>query len=172
MLKGIGCVCIACGALWGYGYLMGRLKDRERQLFAIKELLIIMEQQMLHRGLPMGEVLHAYAEKTEGGLRGFFLEYVEELDRHQAEYADVLWCRILTRYQKVLALYQDEYAILADIGSLMEPIDSGSQAATIQLYKQRIDERIQVLWSEKGNKQKVYQSICLMGGVALMIMLW
>ena len=39
------------------------------------------------------------------------------------------------------------------------------------MYINRVEEKIQKIWEERGNKQKVYQSVCLFGGLLLIIVL-
>ena len=71
----------------------------------------------------------------------------------------------------VIFLNREEFAILLDMGRLLEPVDSKSQIASVEMYINRVEEKIQKMWEERGNKQKVYQSVCLFGGLLLIIVL-
>ena len=79
--------------------------------------------------------------------------------------------RVLSGTQTVIFLNREEFAILLDMGRLLEPVDSKSQIASVEMYINRVEEKIQKMWEERENKQKVYQSVCLFGGLLLIIVL-
>ena len=64
MLKIMGSVCILIAAVGGSIGCMRRLREQERQLLAIKEMLVTLENQMEYVGLPMGDLLRELAEKN------------------------------------------------------------------------------------------------------------
>lgn len=171
MLKIMGSVCILIAAVGGSIGCMRRLREQERQLLAIKEMLVTLENQMEYVGLPMVDLLRELAEKTGEPFDEMLMEFLEYLDRKQVERLSVLWREILLRRRKEYVLNREEFEILMDMGRLLEPTDGKSQIASIELYKSRIDERIRKMWEERAGKQKVYQSICLMGGLVLIIIL-
>lgn len=171
MLKMIGSILILAASAGGCFSWMNRLKEQERQLLAVKELLVILEKQLEFVRLPIAEVVQDMAGKAGEPFEEPLLEFTEMLMQNQTEDVDQLWREILGEHRKEFFLSREEFEILLDIGRLLEPVDSKSQIASIELYKSRMDDKIQKMWAERGNKQKVYQSVCLLGGLVLIIIL-
>jgi len=171
MLKVIGSICVLMASIGGCMLCMTRLKEHERQLLEIKEVLVTLENQMEYVRLPLQDLLLELTKKTKEPFSKTIFEFLRYLEKNQTEDVSVLWKEILQEQKESYFLNREEFEILLDIGRLLEPMDSKSQIASIQLYKSRIDEKIQKMWEERGNKQKVYQSICLMGGLIVIIIL-
>ena len=92
-------------------------------------------------------------------------------DSHQTEEVERLWRECFEAHRRSFFLNREEFAILLDMGRLLEPVDSKSQIASVEMYINRVEEKIQKMWEERENKQKVYQSVCLFGGLLLIIVL-
>ncbi len=171
MLKLIGSVLILTASAGGSFFWMNRLREQERQLLAVKELLVILEKQLEFVRLPIAEAVGDMAKKAGTPFEEPFVEFTEILMQNQTEDVEQLWRTILEKHRQEFFLSREEFGILLDMGRLLEPVDSKSQIASIELYKSRTEDRIQKMWEERGNKQKVYQSVCLLGGLVLIIVL-
>lgn len=171
MLKLIGSVLILAASVGGSLSWINRFKEQERQLLAVKELLVILEKQLEFVRLPIAEAVQDMARKAGAPLEEPLSEFTEMLLQNQTEDVEHLWRTILGEHRQEFFLSREEFEILLDIGRLLEPVDSKSQIASIELYKSRVDDKIQKMWAERGNKQKVYQSVCLLGGLVLIIVL-
>lgn len=171
MLKIIGTMLILTASVGGSFYYMSRFKEQERELLIMKELLVILEKQLEYIRLPMAEIIEEMEKKAGEPFLLPLLEFREELLKHRTEDVEALWRECMKQHERDFCLSSEEFGILADIGRLLEPADSRSQIASVELYKNRVDEKIQKIWAEKGEKQKVYQSICLLGGLVLIIVL-
>lgn len=150
---------------------LGRLREQERQLLTVKELLVILEKQLEYVRLPIAEAVMEMAKKAGEPFEEPLMEFTEILVQNRTEDIGSLWRERLEEHRERFVLNREEFEILLDIGRLLEPVDSRSQVASIELYKSRTDDRIQKMWEERGNKQKVYQSVCLLGGLVLIIVL-
>ena len=134
-----------------------RFREEERQLLAMKEMLIIFEKQLEYVRLPIAEAVTDMAKKAGAPFEAPLMEFTEKILYHQTEEVERLW--------------RECFAILLDMGRLLEPVDSKSQIASVEMYINRVEEKIQKMWEERENKQKVYQSVCLFGGLLLIIVL-
>ncbi len=171
MLKIVGSMLILTASVGGCLSYMNRFKEQERQLLIIKELLIILEKQLEYIRLPIAEIVEEMAKKAGAPFKLPLMEFTKELSKHRTEDVEALWKEILNNHKEEFCLSREEFGILLDIGRLLEPTDSRSQVASVELYKNRVDEKIQKIWAERGDKQKVYQSVCLLGGLVLIIVL-
>ncbi|MGN0290541.1 MAG: stage III sporulation protein AB [Lachnospiraceae bacterium] len=171
MLKIVGSMLILTASVGGCLSYMNRFKEQERQLLIIKELLIILEKQLEYIRLPLAEIVEEMAKKAGAPFKLPLMEFTKELSKHRTEDVEALWKESLNNHKEEFCLSREEFGILLDIGRLLEPTDSRSQVASVELYKNRVDEKIQKIWAERGDKQKVYQSVCLLGGLVLIIVL-
>ena len=148
-----------------------RFREEERQLLAIKEMLIIFEMQLEYVRLPIAEAVTDMAKKAGAPFEAPLMEFTEKILYHQTEEVERLWRECFEAHRPSFFLNREEFAILLDMGRLLEPVDSKSQIASVEMYINRVEEKIQKIWEERGNKQKVYQSVCLFGGLLLIIVL-
>ena len=139
-----------------------RFREEERQLLAIKEMLIIFEKQLEYVRLPIAEAVTDMAKKAGAPFEAPLMEFTEKILYHQTEEVERLWRECFEAHRPSFFL---------DMGRLLEPVDSKSQIASVEMYINRVEEKIQKIWEERGNKQKVYQSVCLFGGLLLIIVL-
>lgn len=147
-----------------------RFREEERQLLAMKEMLIIFEKQLEYVRLPIAEAVTDMAKKAGAPFEEPLMEFTEKILYHQTEEVERLWRECL-RHTDGHFFNREEFAILLDMGRLLEPVDSKSQIASVEMYINRVEEKIQKMWEERENKQKVYQSVCLFGGLLLIIVL-
>ena len=137
----------------------------------MKEMLIIFEKQLEYVRLPIAEAVTDMAKKAGAPFEAPLMEFTEKILYHQTEEVERLWRECFEEHRRSFFLKREEFAILLDMGRLLEPVDSKSQIASVEMYINRVEEKIQKIWEERGNKQKVYQSICLFGGLLLIIVL-
>lgn len=171
MLRLAGCALILCASLGGSLFCIERFREQERELLMVKELLLILEKQLEYVRIPLDEMVSGMAESAGEPFEEPLLRFAKALLEHQTENVEELWRQIWRESRSGFCLDREEFGILLDMGRLLEPMDSKSQIAAIELYKSRADQRIQKMWEERGNKQKVYQSVCLLGGLILIIVL-
>lgn len=171
MLKLLGSVFILMASIGGSLFFLNRFKEQERQLLMVKELLVTLEKQLEFVRLPIAEVIEDMAKKAGEPFEKPLLEFMEVLSQNQTENIEHLWRETYQKYRQEFFLSREEFELLLDVGRLLEPVDSKSQIASIELYKSRADDKIQKIWEERGNKQKVYQSVCFLGGLILIIVL-
>lgn len=171
MLKTLGTLLILAASVGGSFSWMHRFKEQERQLLAVRELLVILEKQLEYVRLPLAEMVEEMAKKAGEPFESPMMKFIEGLLEHSTEDVEGLWRMVLLQHRREFYLSREEFEILLDIGRLLEPVDSRSQVASIELYQSRVDDRIQKMWAERGNKQKVYQSLCFLGGLVLIIVL-
>ena len=111
------------------------------------------------------------AKKAGAPFEAPLMEFTEKILYHQTEEVERLWRECFEAHRRSFFLNREEFAILLDMGRLLEPVDSKSQIASVEMYINRVEEKIQKMWEERENKQKVYQSVCLFGGLLLIIVL-
>ena len=149
-----------------------RFREEERQLLAMKEMLIIFEKQLEYVRLPIAEAVTDMAKKAGAPFEEPLMEFAEKdpvsPDRGSGE---ALESSVLRYTDRHFFFNREEFAILLDMGRLLEPVDSKSQIASVEMYINRVEEKIQKMWEERENKQKVYQSVCLFRGLLLIIVL-
>ena len=140
-----------------------KISGRGATALAMKEMLIIFEKQLEYVRLPIAEAVTDMAKKAgapfEEAADGVYGKNPVSPDRGSGEALE----RVFEAHKRSFFLNREEFAILLDMGRLLEPVDSKSQIASVEMYINRVEEKIQKMWEERENKQKVYQSVCLFG---------
>lgn len=68
-----------------------RFREEERQLLAIKEMLIIFEKQLEYVRLPIAEAVTDMAKKAGAPFEDPLMEFTEKILYHQTEEVERLW---------------------------------------------------------------------------------
>lgn len=68
-----------------------RFREEERQLLAMKEMLIIFEKQLEYVRLPIAEAVTDMAKKAGAPFEEPLMEFTEKILYHQTEKVERLW---------------------------------------------------------------------------------
>ena len=101
-----------------------RFREEERQLLAMKEMLIIFEKQLEYVRLPIAEAVTDMAKKAGAPFEEPLMEFTEKILYHQTEEVERLWRECFEAHRPSFFLNREEFAILLDMGRLLEPVDS------------------------------------------------
>ena len=102
MLKILGSVLILTASVGGCLTFLERFREEERQLLAMKEMLIIFEKQLEYVRLPIAEAVTDMAKKAGAPFEAPLMEFTEKILTKPMPPAKALYTS-LTGFSPVMA---------------------------------------------------------------------
>ena len=147
------------------------MKDHLRCLFELRNLLYEIFWEMNFSMQPVEMVLLYQIETTHAGIGEIVREIGEKLKEKTASLGEEIWRESFSMYRKKLGLTEEESEIIEEAGSAFFGKSMEENQKMLSLYLERLDFLIEGERKERREKQKVYQTICVMSGLVLVILL-
>lgn len=165
LLKIFGCLLTSIG---GAGIGISKAMKCKRREMELKELhrilsMIKMERELTRR--PMEDVFESISQKCEQKYQTWLLKMTKELrEKRNPEFKEI-WIQNTTIFQKERLLSVDELEELKRLGAQLE------YEACLEVYLYRLHSHIEEVEKEGQVKRKLYQSLGIMGGIFLSVLL-
>lgn len=171
MLKILGSTMIFAASI-GMAYsIQTELKQHQKCLIELRTLLAKLFWEMNYSMRPVEMVL-LYQMKTQDEYIGQILREIgEELRKKEAGCGEDIWRDVFRRHRKKLGLKPEESELIEQAGRAFFGKSVEENQKILSLYQERLDFLIEVEQKERKEKQKVYQTVCVMCGLVLIILL-
>ena len=171
MLKVLGAVLVFAGAL-GIGSSIGKsCRLHCKELLALKELLILIGNEMRIRKLPLPQMCKRLANQCEEPYAGCLKEVSEQLLLYLEASPKRVWKGVLEKRRKDFLLSDEEYQIFLDAGALFERLGRGLQEEEIQIFTEQVQFRYTKAQEELQTRQRVSRYLSAAGGIFLILLL-
>ncbi|MBQ8802437.1 MAG: stage III sporulation protein AB [Tyzzerella sp.] len=165
MQKLIGCVLVffACS---GMGICKGlELKSHLKELEELKQLFVLLKSELQYTRAPFAEVFRKIGKKTQGELGAWITGLCKSLEEKGTGTFYEIWCDSIEQALGNTYLKKEEKEELKNLGKNLEYIES------IGLYIEQLEYNIKNTREEYQTKRKLCQSMGIMGGIFLVILL-
>lgn len=171
MLKIIGTVLVifACAAL-GYGKSAG-ISARLFLLREIEKMLLLLMGEITYRKETLPEAMLRVSGKVQEPLHGFLKETAKMAQKYQGERFAGIFRENAEKYLKNSDLTQKDFEEFVQLGEYLGYLDADMQKNTSQWYLQQLKTEIEALAGEIPAKKKLYQSLGILSGIFLAILL-
>ena len=169
MLKLAGMFFIVTGAAGIGRYLMAYLKRHLDQLVECRELFARMDACREYLRLPYAEILRRTAKDRHGIFQEMLLEVADEMEKNREADAGALWKTAFSERKKQILLKEEEKELFLALAETLLLEGDHTQAA--KMYVLQMEDKIQKAMEEKSEKQKLYGTVSLLGGLLLVILL-
>jgi stage III sporulation protein AB len=164
------CVIILFSTLIGLE-LAKKYIVRTRELSAIQGALSRLETEILHYASSLPEALVRIGKSVGGGTGKLFcLTGQTLLDKKKYTVAET-WSSSLEQLKTTLCLEQEDIDILKRFGDQLGSSDKEGQVRFIRLTLLQLHEEEKKARAIREKYNKMYQSLGLLGGIALAILL-
>ena len=171
MLKLIGCIFIVAASV-GLAVSFGReLKEHLRLLYEIRQLLYDISQEARYSLLPVERILSFRIHPQDERLEAICGRLCILLTEKNGESGELLWKQVFHAYGKELGLTEMEADIIENAGKAFFGKNMEENNRNLVLYLERLDYVIEHTRSEQKEKQRVLQTVSIMGGFMLIILL-
>lgn len=171
MLKLVGSILIMLASV-GLSYSIRiELDEHQKRLFELRSLLTKIFWEMNYSMRPVELVLLYQIETQDEDLRNILKEIGECLMKKEAKCGEDVWREMFQKHRKELRLKPEESELIEQAGNAFFGKSVEENQKVLSLYQEKLDFLIEVERRERREKQKVYQTVCIMSGLVLVILL-
>lgn len=171
MLKFAGCALILLASLGGAYSVYLELKGHLELLYELRSLLSNILWEMEYSMQPIENILLYQARTTDERLLHICKEIGTRLLKKEAQSGSEVWRECFASYRQKLKLKEEESEVIEQAGNAYFGKSMEENQKTLSMYLERLDFLIEGERQERREKQKVYQTVCIMSGLVLMILL-
>lgn len=165
MLKLIGSILILA-ACTGIGFSKSsEMQLHLNELEELKKIFYLLKSELQYTRAPFAEVFEKIGRKTKEPFQTWLLDLCSRLNEKRSGIFWDMWCNSIEENLNGSKLKEDELAELKSVGKNLEYIES------LDLYLEQMEYRIQNTRENYRSKRKLCQSLGIMGGIFLVILL-
>lgn len=170
MLKLIGCGCILVASFGGAYSIYLELKQHLQMLYELRSLLTNIFWETAYSMQPLEVVLLYQIRTKDERLLHICKEIGTRLLKKEAQNGSLVWQECFRMYRKELGLKEEEGELIEQAGSAYFGKSMEENQKGLAFYLERLDAFIETERKERREKQKVYQTVCIMSGLVLIIL--
>lgn len=171
MFKLIGASLIILAST-GIGYYYSRqLRLHLNGLLWLKKIVIMLRGEILYLNAPLDEAFGSVAERVPEPYKVFLGSVSNRLSLLQAKPFYEIWCEEMDFHLKKSDLKEKDLNLLKDMGENLGYLDRQMQDKTLNLYLSQLEEEMEAGKAEIGQKSKIYQTLGVMGGIFITIVM-
>lgn len=156
-------ILVACLA---FGFQKSfELQSHMEELEELKRIFILIKNEIQYTKSAFGEMFYCISNKAEGIYKDWLRRLSEDLEKRDGGTFLEIWKQAVFLLHKDLHLTKTELTELKQIGSNLSNVDS------LDLYLGQLDLAIEKARKEAADKRKIYQSMGVLGGIFLIIIL-
>lgn len=171
MIKFIGALLVitSCTALGLY--FSTELITRINDLKELKKILILLRGDIEYANTPLPEAVQVLSKRHDGTYKKFLKNISKHLLELNGESFSSIWKDGVKKDLLHTSLIKEDYALLNQLGESIGYLDKSMQINTIDLYLEQIDGIINELAISVNEKTHLYNSLGIMGGIFITIVL-
>ena len=171
MLKLVGSVFIIISSIGLACSIQNELKKHQERLFELRSRLTKIFWEMNYSLRPVEMVLLYQIETQDECLKIILREIGECLMKKEAKCGEDIWQEVFQKHRRELGLKAEESELIEQAGRAFFGKSVEENQKILSLYQERLDFLMEVEQKERKEKQKVYQTVCIMSGLVLIILL-
>lgn len=171
MLKLIGCLLIAAASVGIAVSMTTEMKEHLKMLYEIRQLLVDISNEAQYSMQPVEIILGHGLQIKNVKLKECCDQIASLLFAKQGAKGEEIWCSVFSENKKRLGLKEEETEIVKNAGKAFFGKSMEENKKNVLLYLERLDFIINSIRGEQREKQKVCQTLCIMCGLMLIILL-
>ena len=165
MLKIIGSILILAAST-GIGFSKSNdMQCHLNELEELKKIFYLLKSELQYTRAPFAEVFEKLGHKTRMPFQAWLFDLCTRLNEKRGGMFWEMWCDSIEENLKGCKLKEDELNELKNVGKNMEYIES------LDLFIEQMEYRIKNTRESYRTKRKLCQSLGIMGGIFLVILL-
>ena len=171
MLKALGAgMVVLAGSL--AGFQIGDLyKRRPRELKALAGALLLLQTEISYAAVPLGEALITVARRAGAEVAPFFRAAAAHLDAGAGLTAAEAWERAVDGVAPAMALREEDFGTLRDLGAALGSSDREDQVRHIALALERLKAAVASAEEDARRYVRLYHFLGFGAGLGLAIIL-
>ena len=164
-MKLIGSILILASCT-GFGFSKSRgMQCHLNELEEVKKIFYLLKSELQYTRAPFSEVFDKIGQKAREPFRSWLLDFCTRLNEKRSGVFGDMWCNSIEDNLKDSRLREDELQELKNVGKNLEYIES------LDVFIEQMEYRIKNTRESYRTKRKLCQSLGIMGGIFLVILL-
>lgn len=145
-------------------------RERIRVLSQIDKMLCFLSDRILTEKDSLPEAFFHTSKRFDGTWKQFLKEMYEETENQNGKTLVEIWREKSSNLQKVME--ERDYILFQDAMKQTGFSTETGQLSALKDYQARIREQLKELTEQKKEKCKLYQSLGIMCGILIIVILW
>ncbi len=171
MVKLFGAVMVLVGAIGIGQNINTRIRRHYQQIVQLKELLLLLGNEMRYLKLPLPVVMERMAKQTKEPFSESFVQMADEMNHFRQASPMEIWQSILQKNRKKYLLSEEEFQVYLEAGVILEQGNSYAQGEEVTLFTEQVQYKMVHAQEELKNRQKVCSYLSAAAGVFLILIL-
>lgn len=172
MQKSVGVLLIifSCAGL-GFGQSL-RLTGRLRTLEMMKRMTVLLKGEIRFGNASLCSAFYEAGRKLEEPFGSFLGEVSKGLSSLEGRSFECVYRECAQKYKKLLNVENEEEELFFSLGNRLGYLDLEMQMKELLLYEEELTRRTEELRREIPAKKKMYESLGVLGGILLAVLVW
>lgn len=172
MQKSVGVLLIifSCAGL-GFGQSL-RLTGRLHTLELMKRMTVLLRGEIRFGNSSLCSSFYETGGKMKEPFGSFCRAVSESLSSLGGRSFENVYGECAQKYMKLLYIEKEEEELFCSLGSRLGYLDLEMQMKELLLYEEELTRRTEELRREIPAKKKVYESLGILGGILLAVLVW
>lgn len=171
VIRIIGCVMIVTSTAGMGFFLSGELKNRIADLRELKKLIFLLRGDIRYANTPLPEAVQALSLRHDGKFKQFLAGIATRLIELGGVSFCTIWKEAVIKELESTSLSKKDLTNLGQLGENLGYLDKDMQINTLDLYISQIEEEINELSRNVKEKSYVYNSLGIMGGIFITLIM-
>lgn len=172
MLKAAGLILIMTAGA-GLGFCKSyELTRRERAMEMLLRMVIYLKGEIRYGNASLHDAFGGAAAKLPGEYGVFMKAVAREMRSNTGQPFGEIFRGCAAVHLEGLGLTSEEQEKLFSLGEHLGYLDLDMQMKQLDLYERELERSIEELKAELPGKKKVYQSLGILGGILLAVLVW
>lgn len=154
----------------GY-YFSSELKNRIADLKDLKKLLFLLRGDIRYANTPLPEAVQALSLRHEGKYKNFLMKVSDRLHELCGISFSAIWQEAVQKELLHTSLSKKDLIHLCQLGENLGYLDKDMQMNTFDLYLSQVEEEISDLSINAKQKTYLYNSLGVLGGIFITIIM-
>ena len=152
-------------------YLGNRESYRIADLSLMKKALAIIKSEIEYAKTPLPEALLNTAQRVDKPISLLFEDFGQKLVQKSANEISDIWGEILESYRKKTYLSDRDIEYFKSLGKTLGYLDVKMQTASLNIVSGYIETEMEMLEETSIRNKKMYRSLGILGGLAIIILM-
>lgn len=171
MLKLLGTVLIFSGTIGASFWVRQSVEEHMKLLYELRQFLFKLSEDMRYTNQPMAYLLQQKSNSRDERILLLCQELADRLLKGNIVSPQKEWDNIFREKRKEFQLTREEMELISEAGNAFFGKCREENQMYFELLMNRLDFMIEGKRNEQAEKQKVLQTVVLMGGAMLILIL-
>lgn len=171
IVKVVGCILIIFSStLMGF-YCSSELRSRINDLKELRKIIMLLRGDIRYGNTPLPEAINAIARRHNGNFKVFLIKVSERLSERSGNTFSQIWAEAVEKELCTTSMNKRDKSQLIQFGDHLGYLDKEMQLNTLDMFLAQLDDEIQELSKTAKEKTYLYNSLGIMAGIFISIIL-